>query len=230
MTISPPCTLPKELAFEGSIVCEKVVFELATVLLATVLLATVLGSTLPPIPTGANASLQPVSVLSREELRSALTVTPPLVEPLDQDSQLQPNGIDLRIDRVQLLSSAGALGQSDKDREHASREDLTPDDDGWWDLAQGSYVIGFQERVNLPADLIALSRPRSSLLRSGVAVHTGVWDAGYEGRGEALMSVQNQSGYRLQRGARVVQLVFIRLGSAVEEGYRGLYQERDRPR
>ena len=165
-----------------------------------------------------------MSVLSREELRAALAAQPPLVEGIDQQTQLQPNGIDLRIDRVQRLTSPGLLGAAPTLREPAAREDVHPDADGWWDLHAGSYVIGYAETVNLPTDVMAFARPRSTLLRSGVAIHTAVWDAGYSGRGEGLLSVQNPKGYRLQRGAAVLQLVFLRLGTATVEGYRGKYQ------
>lgn len=165
-----------------------------------------------------------MSVLSREDLRSALAAQPPLVEGIDQATQLQPNGIDLRVERIQRLTSPGLLGAAPNLREPAAREDVQPDADGWWDLHQGSYVIGYAEKVNLPADLMALARPRSTLLRSGVAIHTAVWDAGYSGRGEGLLSVINPKGYRLQRGAAVVQLVFLRLGTATAEGYKGKYQ------
>ena len=53
-------------------------------------------------------------VLSREELRAALAGTPPLVEDVDPALQLQPNGIDLRVERVQplrarLFAEFGAL-------------------------------------------------------------------------------------------------------------------------
>jgi dUTP pyrophosphatase len=164
-----------------------------------------------------------VSVLSREELRTALSGTPPLVEDVDTQLQLQPNGIDLRVDRVQRLTSPGLLGAADTVREPAAREDVSTDNDGWWDLHRGAYVITYREKVNLPNDLMALIRPRSTLLRSGVAIHGAVWDAGYSGRGEGLLSVHNSRGFRLQRGARVAQLVFFRLVSAAGEGYRGRY-------
>ena len=164
-----------------------------------------------------------MSVLSREELRAALAVDPPLVEDIDPDLQLQPNGIDIRVDRVARLASRGTLGVAA--REPAERAEVAPDQDGWWDLAAGAYVVGYRERVNLPNDVMAFARPRSSLLRSGVAIHTAVWDAGYSGRGEGLLSVLNPAGYRLQRGSRVVQLVFIRLGAAAAEGYRGRYRD-----
>lgn len=154
----------------------------------------------------------------------ALQADPPLVEGLEPGLQVQPNGIDLRLERVQRLASPGVLGATDAVREPASREDVAADADGWWDLHTGSYVITYAEKVNLPLDLIALGRPRSTLLRSGVAIHGAVWDAGYSGRGESLMVVSNQHGYHVQRGARVLQLVFIRLGQPVAHGYGGHYQ------
>jgi dUTP pyrophosphatase len=165
-----------------------------------------------------------MSVLSREELRAALAWRPPLVEDVDPGTQLQPNGIDLRVERIQRLTSPALFGVTDAVREPAAREDVKADDDGWWDLHQGGYVITYRERVNLPPDLTALIRPRSSLLRSGVAIHGAVWDAGYSGRGEGLLAVLNHRGYRLQRGARVAQLVFFRLSSATAHGYTGKYQ------
>lgn len=163
-----------------------------------------------------------MSVLSREALLEALHADPPLVDDVDPAAQVQPNGIDISVARVQRLISRGELGLAT--RGAAEREDLAPDVNGWWELDSGAYVIGYAERVHLPNDVMALARPRSSLLRSGVAIHTAVWDAGYSGAGEGLLVVANGNGYRLQRGARVVQLVFIRLTSATAAGYAGLYQ------
>ncbi|HLB27762.1 MAG TPA: deoxyuridine 5'-triphosphate nucleotidohydrolase, partial [Dehalococcoidales bacterium] len=68
-----------------------------------------------------------------------------------------------------------------------------------------------------------LGRPRSSLLRCGVTVNTAVWDAGYSGRSQSLLVVYNPLGFRLQKDARVVQLVFFRL-TGETEGYKGAYQ------
>ena len=164
-----------------------------------------------------------MSVLSREQLRVAVAGDPPLVEGIDADVQIQANGIDLRVERIQRLTSPGLLGAADALREPAAREDLPSDKDGWWDLHRGAYVITYREKVNLPHDLMALARPRSTLLRSGVAIHAAVWDAGYSGRGEGLLSVLNARGWRLQRGARVLQLVFFRLSAPTLEGYRGRY-------
>ena len=82
----------------------------------------------------------------------------------------------------------------------------------------------FNEIVNLPKDMMAFGRPRSSLCRCGVTLHTAVWDAGYNGRSTSLLNVANPSGFRVQRDARLLQLVFIKLAREVAEGYRGIYQ------
>ncbi|MCX9014076.1 MAG: deoxyuridine 5'-triphosphate nucleotidohydrolase, partial [Candidatus Methanoperedens sp.] len=67
-------------------------------------------------------------------------------------------------------------------------------------------------------------KPRSSLLRCGVTIETAVWDAGYSGRSESLLVVFNEDGFRVKKDARVLQLLFYRLGERVSEGYSGVYQ------
>jgi dUTP pyrophosphatase len=57
-----------------------------------------------------------------------------------------------------------------------------------------------------------------------VTIHSAVWDAGYRGRSTSLLVVNNPAGFRVQRNARVLQLVFFGLGETVVEGYRGAYQ------
>jgi len=104
--------------------------------------------------------------------------------------------------------------------------DLAPlvfDGLGFIDLMPGAYIITYNEIVHLPKNIMALGRPRSSLLRCGVTVDTAVWDAGYSGRSQSLMVVYNPQGFRLQRNARVAQLIFLRL-SRKTEGYHGAYQ------
>ncbi|MEZ4496947.1 MAG: deoxyuridine 5'-triphosphate nucleotidohydrolase, partial [Thermomicrobiales bacterium] len=70
--------------------------------------------------------------------------------------------------------------------------------------------------------------PRSSIARSGAAIHTAVWDAGYSGRSTSLLHVINPDGLRLQRNARVTQLVFMTLSETTEHGYAGIYQNENR--
>lgn len=164
-------------------------------------------------------------VLGRESIDELIRGIPPLVDDfLSLKDQLQPNGFDLTLSQVSELLTPGRMGQDSEQREVSETRNLEFDQDGWLHLAPGSYLITLNEIVALPLDIMALGRPRSSLLRSGVSIHTAVWDAGYQGRSQALLVVYHPAGYRVQKGARLMQLVFMRLGIPVEQGYQGRYQ------
>ena len=167
----------------------------------------------------------PPGALDRASLLRLLQRTLPLVEGMpDAATQVQPNGIDLTVACVAWVASIGQIGVSNADRLLPSTHDLGWDADGWTHLAAGPYVATTNETVHTPLDLTLLLWPRSSLLRSGVAVHTAVVDAGYEGRLVFLLSVLNPHGFRLQRDARIAQLVAFTLSAPATEGYQGVYQ------
>jgi dUTP pyrophosphatase len=62
----------------------------------------------------------------------------------------------------------------------------------------------------------------------GLHVPTAVWDAGYGGRGETVLVVTNPHGVRLERGARIAQLVLWRLAGPAAQQYAGRYQGENR--
>ena len=141
----------------------------------------------------------------------------------DLGAQLQPNGFDLTVREVSTFRGAGALGERADDRRLPETRPMAADGEGWLRLPPGAYHVLYNEIVDLPAWLMALGRPRSSLGRSGVSIHTAVWDAGYRGRSTSLMTVHNLDGFRLQHNARVMQLVFLGLAAPTGEGYSGQY-------
>ena len=164
------------------------------------------------------------AVLSQHDIYRLLEQEPPLIEGyLNLDEQVQPNGFDLTLREIALLESSGKIAISDTERRLPNLAPLAFDGLGFIDLMPGIYSITYNEIVHLPKDVMALARPRSSLLRCGVSVGTAVWDAGYSGRSQSLMVVYNPRGFRLQKNARVVQLIFFWL-SQETEGYQGAYQ------
>lgn len=163
-------------------------------------------------------------ILSKQEIISLLGGKPPLVEGLiSLDEQVQPNGVDLTLREIAMLQTPGQVGLSNAQRRVSDLAPLIFDGLGFVDLIPGAYIVTYNEVVNLPRDIMALAAPRSSLLRCGVAVHTAAWDAGYSGRSQSLLVVYNGRGFRLQRNARIAQLVFLRL-TGETEGYQGAYQ------
>lgn len=139
---------------------------------------------------------------------------------LDLSTQLQPNGFDCTLRAVAKLRGAGKIDFDNSERTLPETEDIEFKE--WVYLPQGIYKAVLNEIVKLDEDLMAIARPRSSLVRCGANVLTAVWDAGYEGRSEVAIAVHNPYGIWLKRNARIVQLVFIKLCSKTQK-YSGAY-------
>lgn len=165
-------------------------------------------------------------VLSREQLRQLIEQEgqPLLSGYPDLEGQLQPNGFDVTLREVSRYVGLGQIGERSEDRQLPELVPLEFDNDGWITLEPGPYHILYNEIVSLPPSLMAFGRPRSSLARSGATIHTAVWDAGYSGRSTSLLSVLNPEGFRVQRNARVMQLVFLGMAAETAFGYQGRYQ------
>lgn len=169
------------------------------------------------------------AVLSSNEIRALIESDTPLFTGFaDLETQVQANGFDLTLAEVRRYVGTGTIGIANEDRVLPVLEPMAADERGFLVLAPGAYHVTYAETVSLPKDLMALGRPRSSLTRSGVAIHTAVWDAGYSGRSTSLMVVHNADGFRVQLGARVAQLVFIQLSTPDDAGYQGIYQGENR--
>ncbi len=163
-------------------------------------------------------------VLSKKDLQKLIENQPPLFEGfLNLHQQLQPNGFDMTLRDIAALQDAGQIGTDNRDRKLPALKPLEFDKQGWVALPPGGYMITYNEIVHLPTNVMALGRPRSSLLRCGVTIGTAVWDAGYSGRSQSLMVVYNARGFRVQQNSRLMQLVFMTL-TAATEGYNGVYQ------
>ena len=167
----------------------------------------------------------PGTPLDRDSIGHLIEGAPPLLEHfLSLEAQLQPNGFDMTVRDVAHLATPGAISVEDSGRVLSETEPMGFGPDGWLQLEPGPFLVTFNEVVNLPLNIMALGRPRSSLLRSGVSIHTAVWDAGYSGRSQALLVVYHPDGYRVQRDARLMQLVFLQMETAASRGYQGRFQ------
>jgi dUTP pyrophosphatase len=143
---------------------------------------------------------------------------------IDPEKQTQMCGMELTLQKIERFTSAGAVAFDNKERVLPQTEPMDFDQSGWIDLAAGSYLVTFNEIVNIPKDAAALARARSTLLRCGASLETALWDPGYRGRSQSLLVVYNPQGLRLRKNARLMQLVFMRLGKESEKLYTGKYQ------
>jgi dUTP pyrophosphatase len=143
---------------------------------------------------------------------------------IDLEKQTQMCGMELTLQKIERFASAGAVAFDNIERELPSTEVLEFDSTGWIDLAPGAYLVTFNEIVNIPRDVAALARARSTLLRCGASLETALWDPGYRGRSQSMLVVYNPQGLRLRKNARLMQLIFLRLENEAEKLYSGKYQ------
>jgi dUTP pyrophosphatase len=166
-----------------------------------------------------------LGVLSSQQIRDLIAGPNPLIADfVDLQSQLQPNGFDLTLSSIEAFAGPGRIGLTNDDRVLAPTTALTFDAEGYALLAPGAYVARLNEALSLPAGLMGIAKPRSSLLRNGVAVHNAVWDAGYAGRSQVQVVVYNPAGFSLAKDARIVQMVFLTLDAPTDAPYAGRYQ------
>ena len=135
--------------------------------------------------------------------------------------QIQPNGVDLRVDTIQRISGVGEIRCDGK--EIASRESVEPTETKqgtYFELPPGEYIVIYSGTIRIPESGVGFVFPRSSLIRNGSMLYTAVWDAGYEGQGEGLLNVNNE--IRIEKNSRIGQLVIAE--AETDEVYDGTYQ------
>lgn len=171
-----------------------------------------------------------MKLVEGDALRERLAAKPPLVEHLvDVEAQIQMNGIDFTLREVSRFGDEpGAIDFDNSERKTPETFPLEVDAAGWWTLPAGAYWIVYNEVVNIPPDMFAMARTRSSLLRSGAHIGTALWDSGYSGRSGSVLVVHNPAGLRLKRDARVLQLVFYALDAPAAKTYAGRYQDENK--
>jgi dUTP pyrophosphatase len=168
-------------------------------------------------------------VLNREEIERLIREKNLIEGYISLKHQSAPNGFDLTAGEIFAFDMQGALDFSNKERiipegKKIKLSKRNPEDKfGWWKLKRGAYKIVTNEVCNFPRDLIGLGFSRSSLLRIGAFTQHGVWDAGFHGKSEFILVVENPKGLRLKQNARLAQLIFLRINET-KKGYNGIHQ------
>lgn len=151
-----------------------------------------------------------------------------LVEGLAERELTNPEGagFDLRVGKVHLLGKEGGfLGiQERRTAEINTIAEYNEDEVTTVIIEpQQYYLVTTIEKVNLPDDVLALFRPRSTLYRSGLTLFTGNASPGY--KGELSFGLVNLSGapFTLELGARIVHIMFYEVKGGTNT-YRGQWQ------
>lgn len=136
--------------------------------------------------------------------KNLVTVPDDLYNVLDQ---IQPNGVDLRVDKIWEVTGKGVLEADSKMNYKQMQKREAFYKEGYYALKPHiAYAIDFRERISVPDGYCAIVYPRSSLLRVGAFVTSALWDTGFQGQLGGFLRALNPIDIAL--GARLAQVVF----------------------
>jgi len=118
---------------------------------------------------------------------------------IDRETQTQANGYDMTLLKVEAFMNDdhGVLDFDNSKRRKPEVAEVPFNSRGAVRLLRGSYLITLDPKMAIPKDCIGRLLPRSSLVRMGCYIDAGVFDAGFIGRGQVLLTVNNLVGVEL---------------------------------
>ena len=144
-----------------------------------------------------------------------------------ENPDMTPAGIDLRLGGVDRLTiNKFCLHRNDdKDIKSETRE-VVPDEDNFYSLVPGCpYKIRFENEFDMASDEVGLVFPRSTLVRHGLILTSGIYDPGFRGTGYCTLAVVSGGLFMIQRGARIAHLLLVKAEAYTQ--YAGQYQAAD---
>lgn len=144
-----------------------------------------------------------------------------------QDGDVQPNAIDLRLDKIyRILNNVFEITNDSK--KHRGTEELLPDGEGFFTLHPGSYEIVMENIIHVGEGEAGWVITRSTLNRNGCFITSGLYDSGYHGVMAGVLHVSCGMA-RIKKGTRVGQyLSFDAEALHSYDGDYGLGKEHDK--
>jgi len=135
------------------------------------------------------------------------------------NDSIQPNAIDLRLERVFVLHPTEFI-IDEETKVHRRKTEQNTDDKGYFHFLPGSYEISFEGIVSIGHDEAGVVITRSTLNRNGIFITSGLYDSGYVGSMAACLHVNGGEAW-IKKGTRIGQ--FITLKSEAVSSYDGDY-------
>ena len=150
-----------------------------------------------------------------------------LVEGLSAEELSKPHGagFDLRIGKIWRLEGKGFLGVNERETPQGVLVgEYSPSTKSRVTLKPGDYLLTETvEKVNMPLNLAAFMKPRSTLHRSGIITRTAMIDPGYAGTLHPALYNAGPSEVEIELGARYVNVMFFEVKGGGSQ-YRGQWQ------
>jgi deoxycytidine triphosphate deaminase len=162
-----------------------------------------------------------------EDPATGKMVRKPLVEHLgaDQIEGIEGTTVDLRLSALfRPVGTARLMRESRITPRIEKLMDIETSPDGIYCVKPGEYLLcQTMEQINLPSDIFAYIRPRTTMIRSGIPLETAFISPNYQGYLTVGMKHQGHMDVEIQMGFRILCIAFFPIaGNAVP--YRGVWQ------
>lgn len=127
------------------------------------------------------------------------------------NTQVQPNAIDLKVDKVFRLEPK-EFKISEEEKKHRGSVEILPDEQGYYNLVQGTYEIIMEGIISIGSDEAGFVITRSTLNRNGLFITSGLYDSGYEGVMAGALHVGGGPA-KIKKGTRVGQFLLFKAES-----------------
>jgi deoxycytidine triphosphate deaminase len=145
-----------------------------------------------------------------------------ITDPKDGECALQQNGIDLRLDEVQIADGFTSFHLNKVGDNKCSYWSVMPLCDEMFHLEVGKqYAFDFMEEIEVPTGMAAYLFIRSSMNRYSGIFTVGLYDSGFRGRLGGIFRPFIDT--YIQKGCRAAQVVFFTSDS--NGAYAGQYQD-----
>ncbi|GAB6073191.1 dCTP deaminase [Venenivibrio stagnispumantis] len=165
-------------------------------------------------------------ILNDKTIRNLLHKRELIIEPIDEELQIQPSSVDLRLgydflvypDTIDLIDVKEPYF-------HQHMQTIEATDEGFIIKPKQFILATTIEYIKLPDYLTAFVEGRSSLGRLGLFIENAGWvDAGFEGNITLEFYNANSRPIKIYPQMRICQLVFAQMTEKAERPYRGKYQ------
>lgn len=150
-----------------------------------------------------------------------------LVENLSERELNNPEGagFDLRLGKLFKLKGRGFLGMDERETPDVQLVgEFNPEKKSSIIIKPGEYFLTETvEKFNMPMNLLAIVKPRTTLHRSGIITRVSVVDPGYKGTVHPAIFNAGGVEVEIELGARYINAMFFEVKGETT-GYRGQWQ------
>lgn len=145
--------------------------------------------------------------------------------PMRSLDDYQPNSVDLRLGAMYEILDTSIVGlMKDNEKYLPNVSEIECEDGVYTILPKETLLVEVTPKMEIPANVMQLYFPRSSLMRMGLSLQTCVGDSGFYGGLMFLLTNHSGNVVTLARGERFATAVSFTVKGAGE--YDGSYQER----